>query len=354
MLRMNPQEKDCVKDGRRYFRVFEHKEAFLCQFPEDPSMTRSSEEQRVCLFQRFSEHISLYEPDKQGLFVCPLCSREFNREAVIGPNSLLSIAHIIPRSLGGRSVTLTCTPCNNDAGREMETALVERFIAEDWRAGVLRKEARMDGPFGDIAVEVGISEAENIWSIYAVPQQSNPANIESMKDYLNACQNNPGSNLDFSVSMDYQHRPSHAKATLYQSAFLLMFNYFGYEFVLHPHFAPILQGIHNPEAGIWKTRFPVIPEAFASSLLGIRDHAIVFLREPVAAILIVLRLQPRKGGKKGQRRVLGVLLPGLDSDSLPTEDLRDFKVSVVRLNPENLLRTKFSLRKTWNLVKAAN
>jgi hypothetical protein len=38
------------------------------------------------LFDLYSRHIMLYEPDKQGIFVCPLCMRAFNDEA-LAPNA---------------------------------------------------------------------------------------------------------------------------------------------------------------------------------------------------------------------------------------------------------------------------
>src|SRR5437899_1275830 len=113
----------------------------------------SSARYRNRLFEFYSTHLSHCMPDRQGVFVCPLCLRSFTREALDGPTPRLSIAHVVPKKMGGRLCTLTCTECNNNSGTRIEADLFERFLAEDTWNGAVKTEARLSGPFGNVGID---------------------------------------------------------------------------------------------------------------------------------------------------------------------------------------------------------
>jgi hypothetical protein len=298
---------------------------------------------RNALFDLYSRHIALYEPDKRGIFVCPLCLDGFTGDALDGPDPALTLAHVIPKSLGGKLCTLTCKACNNEnGGHRIEAPLVERFLAEDCMAGVIRQTGRLSGAFGDITVQFTRSPEQNGWSFFPVPEQSNQESLESYKKRLVEANGDPSMVFPIELSLPYRHQPRRVEAALYQSAFLLMFAHFGYEFVLHPHFAQLREQIRRPEEGTWRTRIVIPSENSVTALLGTRDHAVMFLRQP-SAILTFLRLHPRGG----RPRVLAVVLPGLDGPALPPGNWMSFEGGIVPYIPEALLRVKFFLFKLW-------
>src|SRR5579862_544395 len=94
----------------------------------------------------FYVHQPGHEDLTQGrLFWCPLCRRPFERDATVGDNPRLTLAHIISESLGGTWTTLTCAECNNGHGHEIEVDLLTSHRFTDWVGG-----------YGAMKVRIGV------------------------------------------------------------------------------------------------------------------------------------------------------------------------------------------------------
>jgi hypothetical protein len=301
-----------------------------------------SMEKRQRPFNRFSGQITLYEPAKEGLFFCPLCMRAFTEDALEGPDPYLSLAHVIPKRFGGRLCTLTCKPCNNLLGEEKESALFDRLIAEDRSAGFGRVPARMTGPFGEIGIDLQFPSDGRTWSMHEVRERSNPAHLEALHAYLNDLSGGQPREFNFTTTIRYDHRPRQAEAALYQSAYLLMFSYFGYEFVTHSHFAELRERVLHPEESGWKTRIIIPGDDVLAGFMLTRSYAVMFVCQP-SAVLVFLRLHP----KTGRDRVLAVVLAGLDTPLLPAGKWERFKGCIAPYSPDQVLKTKFYMRKLW-------
>jgi hypothetical protein len=301
------------------------------------------------LFDLYSRHIRLYDSDQRDIFWCPLCLDGFRPEALGGPEPALTLAHVIPKSLGGRYCTLTCKSCNNDnGGHQIEAPLVERFLAEDCMAGAIRQEGRLSGTFGEIGVQFGRSPEQNAWSVFVLAERSNRDCLDSFKKHLFQAKAEGNTAFSMRLTVPYRHQPRCVEAALYQSAFLLMFAHFGYEFVVHPHFAQLREQIRRPGEGTWRTRIFTPTEESVHSLLGTREHAVMFLRNPTA-IVTFLRLHP----KGGRQRVLAVVLPGLDDPALPANDWKTFDGGVLPFQPEAVADTRHYMRECWLQTRTA-
>jgi hypothetical protein len=261
---------------------------------------------------------------------------------LVGPDPAVNLAHIIPDSLGGKHCTLTCSNCNSIGGTALEAALGERFVTEDVVAGVGRARARVSGSFGTITAEWAFSPHQNAWSIYGLPHLSDPEATGALQSYLTEQTKNQ-QEVEFSLTPDYDHRPGPVCAAMYQSAYLLLFSYFGYEFVLNPTFALLREQILRPQEDIWQTRIIIVTEESAFRLLGTHRQAVIFGFDPLV-IAAVLRLRPGNG----RERVLAVLLPGLTNASLPVGDLPTLHGIVIPYRPDALLNNKFYLAKLWH------
>jgi hypothetical protein len=311
-------------------------------------MAESFSDRRARLFDLYSRHISLYEPDKQDGFWCPLCMASFGREALVGPKPALSLAHVIPDALGGNFTTLACASCNNGVGHRLEAALVERFAADDSAAGLGLINGRLSGSFGSVGVDFQTSPDRLIWSLYPVPRQSNPAELEALNRYLAGEGVGPEGDLHFTLRTGYRHMPRQASTAIYQSAYLLLFSYFGYEFVHHPHFTPLRDQLARPGERILPSMFPVLDEVSAKNLLDGGRHAVMMTRDP-GAVVALLRFR----SKAGRQPVFAVALPGLDDPNIPS--LRGtFNGSVIPYCPEALLDTKFYFFQVWRYTRQVN
>jgi len=176
---------------------------------------------------------------------------------------------------------------------------------------------------GNIGADFESSPETNIWTIKPVPKQSSPAAIEAWQRFvLDFARSPKDKQLRFSLSAWCYHRIPELLAAIYQSAYLLMFSHFGYEFVSHSHYGPMRERILHPINDTWQVTIHTISDQSAAVLLGGKQQRVLFINES-NAIMALLRFRP-KGGKA---RVLGVVLPGLDNPS-PGDVPKDFQCSV--------------------------
>jgi hypothetical protein len=205
-----------------------------------------------------------------------------------------------------------------------------------------------------VGVEWQLSPDWKNHSIYLMPEQTNPAHLDALHRYMDERTSRPDAGVEFSITPDYDHRPAEIEAAVYQSAFLLMFSYFGYEFAFRPCYQPLREQVLRPEENIWKTRIVLPSEEDARSMLRQQRQAVVFLREP-PGILAVLRLRRpldrRRRRPEGLERVFAVVLPGPDGSPPEVRRGETFSGSIIPHQPEALVSTRFHLLRTWNTVQ---
>lgn len=304
-------------------------------------MKAKSAERRRNLFDLYSRNYATVTGQPGDVVVCPLCGGLFGRTDLAGPNPELTLAHVVSQKLGGGSFcTLACKRCNNDRGGEWESSLMERLRADDYMAGIGRVTGRLSGPFGNVGAEFALGPTG--LSVYAVHQQSNPAALAAMTNYLNVVAGDPNVALDLSFAVAYDHQPKAARAAIYQSALLAMFKHFGYWFLFHPHFKPLREQVARPEEDILSSRFPLVSGESVANLPSKRSCAIVFLHE-LGAIQVLLRM--RLAGGLG--KCFAVVLPGLDSPDMPSVDKQNFHGDLIPYREDWLRRPENILRGLW-------
>jgi hypothetical protein len=134
---------------------------------------------RERLFDDYGGRLATVGGQAAGTFVCPLCQKPFNREALVGDNPRLTLAHVLPEALGGSYCTLTCAACNNDAGSTLEAFLLNRFRAEDVMQGVGTVLGRLEGAFGSVDVEFQAAPSGQPWTVL-VDRQTDPAAMRKL------------------------------------------------------------------------------------------------------------------------------------------------------------------------------
>jgi hypothetical protein len=72
------------------------------------------------MFLRGAEAWQRVSRDARQLYVCPLCIRGFDVNALAA--RVLSLEHVPPRSIGGKPLALTCRDCNSTAGHRIDAA----------------------------------------------------------------------------------------------------------------------------------------------------------------------------------------------------------------------------------------
>ncbi|HEX4613286.1 MAG TPA: hypothetical protein VH092_34180, partial [Urbifossiella sp.] len=217
---------------------------------------------------------------------------------------VLSLAHIVPEALGGVDCTLACTACNNGNGARFEADLANRFRYEDWGNGGGGWPARLSGVFGDVGVEFARTDATH-WTLEVVHRQTNPVHLAALKEWLRARGEGRPVDTKWNISWLLRSRRREANAAVYQSAYLLMFSYFGYDFAFRGQYERLREQILLPERSSWPGHITVLPNDPWAGRLGRRAGAVLFVREPEPCVAVLLRFRPLGG----RDRVFCVLLP---------------------------------------------
>jgi hypothetical protein len=214
----------------------------------------------------------------------------------------VSIEHIIPSSIHGRHTTLTCTECNTAHGSRLDAHLIQRFRHEDILAGKsdtpLR--ARIQTESGEFGADVFLTADKdpNI-KIVGKHKISEPnLHLAAMADFKVG-----DGGFTLTGSLGYKEIPSRVAAL--RQAYLLIFSYFGYGYVLFKNADCIRDQISNPSQesdpllGLFFMRNPP-----AKNVIGI-------LHEPyeLRCFLALLDLSTNI------ERYLGVVLPGMETDA---------------------------------------
>lgn len=252
------------------------------------------------LFESYSKNLSFYHPKLENTFLCPLCLQPFGASAI--HSGELTLEHIIPSSLGGKFVTLTCKECNSKSGNRLDAHLVQRLRMEDILAGKSNRPLRVrvkvgEGEFrGDVYLSA--NQHPNI-QIVGIPDISNPELHE-----LAVVEFESG-HKEFSISGNLGYKEIPSRVAALRVAYLLMFSYFGYGYILYRNLEQVRAQIFQPEDEMdalkgmfWIGNTP------ATNVIAVFEQP-----KELRSFLAIIDLSTNI------KRNLGVVLPGPDSDS---------------------------------------
>ncbi len=283
-----------------------------------------------------------HEDVTQGhFFWCPLCRRPFEREAAAGDNPRLTLAHIIPESLGGTWTTLTCADCNNGHGRKIEDDLLASHRFTDWATGRGTMTVRM-GEGGKVRAESQRDPETNRLLFNVTTPMASPV-VQLHKERLAAIAQSAGGGQEFKVAFPW-FRPGWCWAAVCQSAYLLMFKYFGYDFARNPRYNFIHDQVFRPDGADQAGNILMLPTHIAKQFLEGNQAAVAFVRQPMRVVLAILRFRSPGGADQ----VLAVGMPGPDEPPLTTMNLADAIYSPVTENPDHMSSQQGSLWLAWH------
>jgi hypothetical protein len=205
-------------------------------------MTNKRVELGERLFDDYSRNLSYYHPHLENIFICPLCLQPFNKNAI--QSGELTIEHLIPAGLGGKLVTLTCKECNSKSGHQLDAHLIRRMRFEDIMAGQSDQPLRIrikvgEGEFGgDLFLS---NDTDPNIQIIGIKEISNPMLHELALDEFDAGQKN------ISIHGNLGYKEIHSRVAALRIAYLLMFRFFGYGYILYDNLFQVRKQIFHPE-----------------------------------------------------------------------------------------------------------
>ena len=200
----------------------------------------NTEKTLIKLFEAYSKNLEAFFPDLAGKFLCPLCKRLLSIEDL--EKKKITIEHIIPSAIGGKLITLTCAACNHGAGAKLDAELLKRLQVEDVFSGKGSKPLRgkIKVGEGEQTVDLNIEfEDRPIVDLVGLPKYSNPSLQEAAIEEFEK-----GKGIEIRVEFEgYRVIPSYV--AIIRSAYLMMFSFFGYGYILNPNLKIVLEQIQN-------------------------------------------------------------------------------------------------------------
>jgi len=252
------------------------------------------------LFDCYAANLSAYEPGLHDVFRCPICLREFGREAI--RTSDVTVEHVPGEALGGRAWTLTCGECNWAAGSELESNLTERLRAQDWDEGVSEKPRRARTRVDQGAVTLDLYHRQA--KCYVRPHDD----LSDPKSFRLAMANWQSRVIPAGLEVEWRRSYDGLLSwvAVVRMGYLLAFACFGYGYIMHPNLQQVREQIKSPDdlAISAEAVRPVEQWPHEGNLVGLL-YAPSRLRCFFAVVEVSTAIARR----------YGVVLPGLDADS---------------------------------------
>ncbi|HMG14037.1 MAG TPA: hypothetical protein VK590_01250 [Saprospiraceae bacterium] len=212
------------------------------------------------IFKRYSHQWELLKqnnlligiPQKYvGNYICPICLGHFSPGDLDQKNrsNPLTLEHTPPENVGGKANILTCRSCNNAAGTQLENHLKirldemanKRFLPNVETPVKIKK---------DTETYQGIMTVDEngSMSITHTISKNHPVKLNDFIKSLDPDSKNPQIILEFpDLNIDLDK----VEYTILKAAYLLLFEKFGYIFILDPIYNKLREQILNPEKRIY-------------------------------------------------------------------------------------------------------
>jgi hypothetical protein len=201
-------------------------------------MTTVKEKKRRTLFKKYAENLSLWQPEFRNQYACPLCLELFSEDDVASPAPKLTIEHAVLHGLGRGGRCLTCKVCNSEAGHSIDHHVHRTLRIEEFFGGKqsLDGTLRVDNQSASVSAAIQCDETPG-FTLKIV--SGNPELLDRLKT--------SGAlppRLDLTLPYpDYQR----TRIAVLKTAYLLVFEYFGYGYAASEVLAPVRDTIRQPQ-----------------------------------------------------------------------------------------------------------
>lgn len=292
-------------------------------------MKKKNKDKKLKIFKAFSQNLDWFkehqaikiEPDIPNGYICPVCLEMFDELSLQSTSkNPLTIEHVPPESLGGKSRILTCKECNSKSGHQLDSHLVKSLLETDFHSflpnSMTKAVFELNG--NKINGTVDISD-KGVWNLRMSPKHSNPSEASQFvndftlkstiensffeQEYFGPQIKSPNFTLKPRDTAEIRR----AEVALLRIAYLYLYSVFGNAVLLNATLGKIRKQILNPAEDILKAPYWIKYE-FSDEWDGIN-----MVREPkeLRCFLIIFKLKTKSGVRK-----FNIALPGLSEPDL--------------------------------------
>ena len=227
----------------------------------------SDRPQKLSLYLRGLHALDRVARPPPNRYVCPICLEAFWAGELTGE-------HAPPASIGGRVVCLTCTSCNSEGGRLVDSAVAaERRFRGFLRSPSETYDAKLTAQSTQINVEV--SRFKSGYSIVIPGERNDPIRVAELKGRVLGMRE-----MKLTHGENFTRRQ--ADVGFLRAAYLLTFAKLGYRFVISPALETVREQIRNPAARILPVCRTYIHDP------ACQGQYFMVLRQPVECLGVVI------------------------------------------------------------------
>lgn len=195
---------------------------------------------------------------KSSSYLCPICLQSFN--SINDIKNPLTLEDAPPKSLGGKSDTLTCKNCNNTCGHKIDFHLTQKLRELDSANLIPGTEMKVKIKLGQDSIQgTLIAKKDGVLEIFHSTKNNH---LERLTNHMLNIKANSTITADFLKSRVILENLEYA---LLKTAYILVFKKFGYSTILEKCFEQVRQQLLNPEERIYPNGFwfnPPYPKKF--------------------------------------------------------------------------------------------
>jgi hypothetical protein len=221
------------------------------------------------------EAFSRARPDAPRLYCCPICVRGFDN-----PNAL-TFEHVPPKSVGGKSLVLTCRECNNRSGHLLDAHIRTGHNLREIAKG--QRETKIRLGFGGHTITAKALFGPGGIYITGVPKKSDPEAHRSLFAKLDQVAATGSKDWQFSIELSVRHDPWREAVGWLRVGYLYAFAALGYNFILRPELNVIREQFQKPYDR-------VVPQAIKHTGSPTGGDGLSFVYSPTGLRSVVVRL----------------------------------------------------------------
>jgi hypothetical protein len=164
---------------------------------------------------------------EENTLICPLCWTYKRFED-------FTIEHVIPQSVGGNHLTLTCERCNSTSGHRLDHHLASYLQSIDQVSGIEPMKVRLN--VAGNRLSANLTRDANAMHLHIVGRASNPKEIGAVHQLFAS-----GQLPDVDIHFSYPYSRKGLKSAVLRCAYLIAFSIFGYGYLSDPLLTAIRQ-----------------------------------------------------------------------------------------------------------------
>jgi hypothetical protein len=197
---------------------------------------------------------------KKDFYICPICLKPHQCLDSLDP---LTLEDAPPKSLGGKENTLTCKSCNNTAGFKIDFHLAERLRELDDAQFLPGTQMKVKVKIENETLNATVSvKKDGTLEILHSLKNNNPKILEQKMKEIKG-----GMVIDMNF-LKSRVIPENLEYALLKTGYMLVFQKFGYAFILDSCYNVVRQQLQNPEERIYPEGFWLSPP-YPKSMCGV-------------------------------------------------------------------------------------